>query len=137
MQELILGIYRFFIRLAFNLTIVVLLVGLFVGVFRTLTEIGLTFTEATVRLGFKELIINTLSLIVVLEIIRAFVDYFEYERVRLEVLLEALMAFIIREFMIKVFEEKLTGLDVLLWSTGVAFLVGARTLTVVYKPPKK
>ncbi|ADC90083.1 Protein of unknown function DUF2495 [Thermocrinis albus DSM 14484] len=137
MQELILGIYRFFIRLAFNLTIVVLLVGLFVGVFRTLAEIGLTFTEATVRLGFKELIINTLSLIVVLEIIRAFVDYFEYERVRLEVLMEALIAFFIREFMIKLFEEKLTGLEVLLWSTGVAFLVGARTLTVVYKPPKK
>lgn len=62
--------------MAFNITIIVLIMGLFVGIYRTISEIGLTASESTVRLGFKELVTNVLSLIVVLELIRAFIDFF-------------------------------------------------------------
>ncbi|WP_304092400.1 phosphate-starvation-inducible PsiE family protein [Hydrogenobacter thermophilus] len=84
MQEFISKIYKNFLKLAFNITIIVLTVSLFVGIYRTVSEIGLTLSEATVRLGFKELVTNVLSLVVVLELIRAFIDFFEHERVRVE-----------------------------------------------------
>ncbi|MGC8852704.1 MAG: phosphate-starvation-inducible PsiE family protein [Hydrogenobacter sp.] len=136
MQEFVSKIYKGFIILAFNITTIVLIIGLFVGIFRTISEIGLTVTEATVRLGFKELVTNVLSLIVVLELIRAFIDFFEHERVRVEILLEVLIAFIIREFMLHLFEGKMSGVDVFFWSFGIAFLIAARFISSFYKVAK-
>jgi len=136
MQSILSNIYRNLVRFAFNITIVVLLVGLFVGIGRTIMEIGLTITEQTVRLGFKELVTNVLSLIVVLELIRAFADFFEHERVRIDILIEVLIAFVIREFMIHLFEGKMSGMDVFFWSFGIIFLIGARTIALYYRVPK-
>ncbi|MCX8164125.1 MAG: hypothetical protein N3D14_01870, partial [Aquificaceae bacterium] len=76
LQENITGFYKAFIRVAFNVTIVVLLISLSAALVRTILEIGLLFTEATVRLSIKELLTNVLSLVIILELIRAFVDYF-------------------------------------------------------------
>lgn len=136
MQEYISKIYKNFLKLAFNITIIVLTVSLFVGIYRTVSEIGLTLSEATVRLGFKELVTNVLSLVVVLELIRAFIDFFEHERVRVDILLEVLIAFVIREFMLHLFEGKMAGQDVFFWSFGIIFLIGARAISLFYRVPK-
>ncbi|GBC88127.1 hypothetical protein HRbin13_00245 [bacterium HR13] len=136
MQEFISKIYKNFLKLAFNITIIVLTVSLFVGIYRTVSEIGLTLSEATVRLGFKELVTNVLSLVVVLELIRAFIDFFEHERVRVDILLEVLIAFVIREFMLHLFEGKMAGQDVFFWSFGIIFLIGARAISLFYRVPK-
>ncbi len=136
MQEFISKIYKNFLKLAFNITIIVLTVSLFIGIFRTVSEIGLTLSEATVRLGFKELVTNVLSLVVVLELIRAFIDFFEHERVRVDILLEVLIAFVIREFMLHLFEGKMADQDVFFWSFGIIFLIGARAISLFYRVPK-
>jgi uncharacterized membrane protein (DUF373 family) len=136
MQEFVSKIYKGFMILAFNITIVVLIIGLFIGIYRTVLEIGLTASEATVRLGFKELVSNVLSLIIVFELIRAFIEFFEYERVRVEILLEVLIAFIIREFMLHLFEGKMSGSDVFFWSFGIAFLIVARFISLFYRVAK-
>ncbi|WP_029552214.1 phosphate-starvation-inducible PsiE family protein [Thermocrinis jamiesonii] len=128
-QEFVSKLYKQFVRLAFNVTIIVLIIGLFVGIFRTISELGLTVTEATVRLGFKELVTNVLSLIIVLELIRAFIEFFEHERIRMDILLEVLVAFVIREFMLHLFEGKLSGMEVFFWSLGIVSLIGARTIS--------
>ncbi|MDW8032883.1 MAG: phosphate-starvation-inducible PsiE family protein [Aquificaceae bacterium] len=136
LQENITGFYKAFIRLAFNVTIVVLLISLSAALVRTILEIGLLFTEATVRLSIKELVTNVLSLVIILELIRAFVDYFEYERVRIEVLVEILIAFMIREFMIFLFAGNVKSVEIALWALGIVLLLGARTLAVIFKPTK-
>ncbi|MEJ5338823.1 MAG: phosphate-starvation-inducible PsiE family protein [Aquificaceae bacterium] len=136
LQESILRLYRFFTGIVFNVAIIILLFSLFVGLGRTILELGLVFTEATVRLSIKELVTNVLSIVILLELVRAFVDYFEHERVRVEILIEIAVAFMIRELMIYIFAGNLKGTDVILWTLGIALLVGARTLTVVFKPTK-
>ncbi|SHK52308.1 phosphate-starvation-inducible PsiE family protein [Thermocrinis minervae] len=133
MQELVLKVYRIFIRIAFNVTLVILIVALFIGLARTTLELGLTVTEETVRLGFKELVTNVLSLVVVLELIRAFIDFFEYDRIRVDILMDVLLAFLTREFMLKLFEGKMSGLDVFLWSLGIGGVVLARMLSQIHK----
>ncbi len=135
-QENILRIYKFFTGIVFNITIVILLFSLFVGLGRTILELGFVFTEETVRLSIKDLVTNVLSIVILLELVRAFVDYFEHERVRIEILIEIAIAFMIRELMIYIFAGNLKGTDVVLWILGIALLVGARTLTVIYKPTK-
>jgi uncharacterized membrane protein (DUF373 family) len=135
-QETISKLYKRFVRLAFNITIITLIVGLFIGIFRTVSELGLTITEATVRLGFKELVTNVLSLIIVLELIKAFIEFFEHERIRVAILLEVLIAFLIREFMLHLFEGRLSGMDVFFWSFGIVILVAARAIGLFYSVPK-
>lgn len=53
------------------------------------------------------------------------------------ILLEVLIAFLIREFMLHLFEGKL-GMDVLFWSLGIVALVGARVVSffIVYQRVK-
>jgi uncharacterized membrane protein (DUF373 family) len=133
-QDLLLSLYRRAIRLVFNLVVVALLIGLFVGVVRTFLDLGLTVTEPTVRLGLKDLVTNVLSLVIVLELIRIFVEYFEFERVRLEVLLEIAVALTLRELLLNLFAEKLSGLDLFLWTLGILALVAGRTLAVRFSP---
>jgi uncharacterized membrane protein (DUF373 family) len=133
-QDLLLSLYRRTTRLVFNLVVVALLIGLFVGVVRTFSELGLTVTEPTVRLGLKDLVTNVLSLVIVLELIRVFVEYFEFERVRLEVLLEIAVALTLRELLLNLFAEKLSGLDLFLWTLGILALVAGRTLAVRFSP---
>ncbi|BDG15885.1 MULTISPECIES: phosphate-starvation-inducible PsiE family protein [Thermus] len=133
-QDALLALYRRATRLVFNLVVVALLVGLFVGVGRTFLELGLTLSEPTVRLGLKELVTNVLSLIIVLELVRVFVEYFEFERVRLEVLLEIGVALALRELLLLLFAEKVGGLDLFFWSLGILALVAGRTLAVRFPP---
>jgi uncharacterized membrane protein (DUF373 family) len=133
-QDLLLSLYRRATQLVFNLVVVALLIGLFVGVVRTFSELGLTVTEPTVRLGLKDLITNVLSLVIVLELVRVFVEYFEFERVRLEVLLEIAVALTLRELLLNLFAEKLSGLDLFLWTLGILALVAGRTLAVRFSP---
>jgi uncharacterized membrane protein (DUF373 family) len=133
-QDLLLSLYRRAIRLVFNLVVVALLIGLFVGVVRTFLDLGLTVTEPTVRLGLKDLVTNVLSLVIVLELVRVFVEYFEFERVRLDVLLEIAVALTLRELLLNLFAEKLSGLDLFLWTLGILALVAGRTLAVRFSP---
>lgn len=136
-QERLVRFFRLGVQAVFNLAILALLLGLFVGVARTFLELGLTLSEPTVRLGLKELITNVLSLVVVLELVRAFVEYFEFERVRLEVLLEVGVALALRELLLLLFAERVGGLDVFLWSLGILALVVGRTLAVYYSPERR
>ncbi|MFZ8859976.1 MAG: hypothetical protein ACO2PP_05680 [Thermocrinis sp.] len=94
-QENISKLYKQFVRLAFNITIITLIIGLFVGIFRTVSELGLTVTEAQV-----------------------------------------LIAFVIREFMLHLFEGKLSGMDVFFWSFGIVSLIAARAISFFYRAPK-
>lgn len=137
LQSRVIKLYQFFTKLAFNITVIILIFSIFVGLIRTILELSLVITEATVRLGFKELVTNVLSVIILLELVRAFVDYFEHERVRAEILVEIIIAFVIREFMIYIFAGSVKGWDIIFWSLGILSLVIARTLAVIFKPQKK
>uniref|UniRef100_A0A832LXQ7 Phosphate-starvation-inducible E-like protein n=1 Tax=Caldimicrobium thiodismutans TaxID=1653476 RepID=A0A832LXQ7_9BACT len=136
-QARVIKLYQFFTKLAFNITVIILIFSIFVGLIRTILDLGLVITEATVRLGFKDLVTNVLSVIILLELVRAFVDYFEHERVRAEILVEIIIAFVIREFMIYIFAGNIKGWDIIFWSLGILSLVIARTLAVIFKPQKK
>ncbi|GIW24260.1 phosphate-starvation-inducible PsiE family protein [Meiothermus sp.] len=131
-QQGLLTVFRVTTRVIFNLALVALLIGLLISVGRTLLELGLAVSQPTVRLGLKDLVTNILSLVVVLELVRAFVDYFEFERIRAEILVEVAVVFVLREMMLGLFAGEIKGLDVLVWSAGILALVGARALAIAF-----
>ncbi|MCS7069052.1 MAG: phosphate-starvation-inducible PsiE family protein [Meiothermus sp.] len=131
-QKNLLTVFRITTRVIFNLALVALLVGLLVSVGRTLMDLGLAVSQPTVRLGLKDLVTNILSLVVVLELVRAFVDYFEYDRIRAEILVEVAVIFVLREMMLGLFSGDIKGWDVLVWSSGILALMGARALAIAF-----
>jgi hypothetical protein len=53
-----------------------------------------------------------------------------------DILLEVLIAYLIREFMLHLFEGRLSGMDVFFWSFGIVTLVAARAIGLFYSVPK-
>ncbi len=134
MQEAVTRLYRLSIQLAFNIVVVVLVLGLFVGVARILLGLGQTLGGHNLAEAFQLLISDALTLVVVIELVRTFVDYFEWQRVRIHVLLDAGAVFVLRELFIGLHNQKIDALGVLLWAGGVLVLVAARTLALKVQP---
>jgi len=133
-QEAVTRLYRLSIQLAFNIVVVVLVLGLFVGVARILLGLGQTLGGHNLAEAFQLLISDALTLVVVIELVRTFVDYFEWQRVRIHVLLDAGAVFVLRELFIGLHNQKIDALGVLLWAGGVLVLVAARTLALKVQP---
>ncbi|WP_457637749.1 phosphate-starvation-inducible PsiE family protein [Oceanithermus sp.] len=135
MQEPVTRLYKLGVQIAFNLAIIVLVLGMFVGVWRVLANLGHTLTAVDTAEAFQTLITDALTLLVVIELVRTFVDYFEWERVRIHVLLDAGAIFLLRELIIKLYTSGYAGQEVVWWSAGILLLMLARTLAVRWSPP--
>lgn len=134
MQGPVTRLYKLGIQLVFNLAIVVLVLGMFVGVWRVLANLGRTLGPGTTPEAFQTLLTDALTLLVVIELVRTFVDYFEWERVRVHVLLDAGAIFLLRELIIKLYAHDMEGFAVVLWALAIFILVAARTLAVLWPP---
>ncbi|QSR85287.1 phosphate-starvation-inducible PsiE family protein [Methylacidimicrobium sp. B4] len=133
-QKALLRFFRIAVAAAFNLIILLLLFGLGIEIVRSVWELAPTLVGAAPAWSFRNLVGRTLSLVVLLELLRAFVEYFQFDRIRLHVLLEAAAAFVLRELMLSLFDEKITGINVLIWSVAVVVLVLGRTVAL-FSPP--
>jgi uncharacterized membrane protein (DUF373 family) len=82
----------------------------------------------------RELVVDVLSVFVLIELFRTFMDYIEFQRVRLRVLAEVGIAFILREIFIGLYAQGINWMEILALSVLLAVLVGARIAAVVYQP---
>ena len=135
MQAPVTRLYKLGVQIAFNLAIIVLVVGMFIGVWRVLANLGHALGATSAPEVFHTLITDALTLLVVIELVRTFVDYFEWERVRIHVLLDAGAIFLLRELIIKLYTHEYAGLEVVWWTLGILILMMARTLAVRWSPP--
>lgn len=82
----------------------------------------------------RELVIDVLSVFVLIELFRTFTDYLEFQRVRLSVLAEVGIAFILREIFIGLYDRGINWLDILALAALLAVLVAARIAAVQFPP---
>lgn len=82
----------------------------------------------------RELVIDVLSVFVLIELFRTFTDYLEFHRVRLRVLAEVGIAFILREIFIGLYDHSMNWTEILALSVLLAVLVTARIAAVQFPP---
>jgi uncharacterized membrane protein (DUF373 family) len=82
----------------------------------------------------RELVIDVLSVFVLIELFRTFTDYLEFHRVRLRVLSEVGIAFILREIFIGLYDHSMDWMQILALSVLLAVLVTARVAGVKFQP---
>ena len=132
-RRFVMKIYKLTIHGIFYFLIFVLLAALIVGVIRTVANLLLLTSEPNLMTGFKEFISAILYIIVIIELVKVFVEYFEYERVRLGILTEVIIAFTLREMILKVFEQNAGGLDIFFWSMAIVALIAGRVMIIYFK----
>ena len=82
----------------------------------------------------RELVIDVLSVFVLIELFRTFTDYLEFHRVRLRVLAEVGIAFVLREIFIGLYSHNIDWTEILALSVLLAVLVAARIAAVQFQP---
>jgi len=82
----------------------------------------------------RELVIDVLSVFVLIELFRTFTDYLQFHRVRLRVLAEVGIAFILREIFIGLYGHSMQWTEILALAVLLAVLVTARIAAVHFQP---
>ena len=82
----------------------------------------------------RELVIDVLSVFVLIELFRTFTDFLEFHRVRLRVLAEVGIAFILREVFIGLYDHSIDWPQILALAAMLAVLVTTRIATVKFQP---
>jgi uncharacterized membrane protein (DUF373 family) len=78
----------------------------------------------------RDLVIDVLSVFVLIELFRTFTDYLEFHRIRLRVLSEVGIAFIMREIFIGLYNHSVEWPEILALTALLAVLVAARVTAV-------
>jgi uncharacterized membrane protein (DUF373 family) len=85
----------------------------------------------------REMVIDVLSVAVLIELFRTFTDYLQFHRVRMRVLAEVGVAFVLREIFIGLYDHSIGPAEILALASLLAVLVVARIASGLFPPHGK
>ena len=115
----------------FAVILVFILFGIAIGVLRLFLEVSDLFVLKRVSGSYLPIISDVLTLFILVELSRSLIDYFDLHRLRLTFIIDAGIVFVLRELMIKMFENKVSVEEMVAIST-VLFVLGALRLGSVF-----
>ncbi len=128
-------VFRKFLYYIINVLVAFIILVLSIGLIRTLLGIKIFFINQPVGESFHTVVTDILTFLVIIELFRSFIDYFESHRFRLNTMIDPAIVFVIRELIVKLYEnqgldfEALSGFGVLILCLGLV-----RTLAVRFSP---
>ncbi|AAM05663.1 TPA: hypothetical protein HA338_17830 [Methanosarcina acetivorans] len=113
----------------------ILLLALILGMAKTLLEIRFIIFES-LESGFNHMVTSVLTVFIVIDLFKAFVDYHEHDRIKLTDITDATILIVLREIAVGLYAQKfgyefILSLSVLLLVLGII-----RVLAVKYSPAK-
>lgn len=117
--------------------ILVMLVTLGVAFIGVLYDLYDALSNLRHEVAIQTLVISILSVFVLIELFRTFTDYLEFHRIRLRVLTEVAIVFILRDIFIGLYSHNLSWQDILALAVLLAVLVTARIASVYFTPGNK
>ncbi|MCX5849597.1 MAG: phosphate-starvation-inducible PsiE family protein [Deltaproteobacteria bacterium] len=128
-------IFNLSIKIIVIILTVFIIVVLSVGLFHTIWGIKEFFLTKSVGQSFNVIVVNILTFLVIIELFRSFIVYFEMHRFRLSTMIDPAIVFVIRELIVKLYGEQN-----MIWETITAFgflllcLGIIRSLAIKYSP---
>lgn len=117
--------------IVFAVILVFILLGIAIGVLRLFLEVSDLLVLKRVSGSYLPIISDVLTLFILIELSRSLIDYFDVHRLRLTFIIDAGIVFVLRELMIKMFENNLSVEEMFAIST-VLFVLGASRLGSVF-----
>ena len=128
-------IFRKSLQYIINVLVVYIIMVLAVGLIRTLYGIRAFFDSQPIGQSFNSVVTDILTFLVIIELFRSFIEYFESHRFRLHTMVNPAIVFVLRELIVKLY-----GQDGISWQTLLAFgfvilcLGVVRALAVQFSP---
>jgi uncharacterized membrane protein (DUF373 family) len=128
-------VFNLAIKVIVIILTVLIIAVLVVGLFQMVWEIKQFLSTKPVGQSFNVIVVNILTFLVIIELFRSFVVYFETQRFRLSTMIDPAIVFVIRELIVKLYGEQDMP-----WETIAAFgflllcLGIIRSLAVKYSP---
>lgn len=113
----------------------ILLLALIVGMVKTLLDIRFIIFES-LESGFNHMVTSVLTVFIVIDLFKAFVDYHEHDRVKLTSITDATILIVLREIAVGLYSQKFGYEFVLSLSVLLLVLGIMRVLTITYSPSK-
>jgi uncharacterized membrane protein (DUF373 family) len=117
--------------IVFAVILVFILLGIAIGVLRLFLEVSDLLVLKRVSGSYLPIISDVLTLFILIELSRSLIDYFDVHRLRLTFIIDAGIVFVLRELMIKMFENKIS-VEEMLAISAVLFVLGALRLGSVF-----
>jgi uncharacterized membrane protein (DUF373 family) len=128
-------VFNLAIKIIVIILTVFIIAVLVVGLFQTIWEIKEFLFTKSIGQSFNVIVVNILTFLVIIELFRSFVVYFEMHRFRLNTMIDPAIVFVIRELIVKLYGEQnmswetITAFGFLLLCLGII-----RSLAVKYSP---
>jgi uncharacterized membrane protein (DUF373 family) len=119
-----------------KLMIPLVILTLMIGVAKIFLDLRLVFKAPTIARGFDIMVTNILSLFVVIELLKSIIEFFEIHRLRITFIIDAVLVFVLREVMIKVYRDQINAIEIGAISILLLIIGVTRTLAIVYSPDK-
>jgi uncharacterized membrane protein (DUF373 family) len=114
----------------------ILLFALIVGMAKTLLEIRFIIFES-LESGFNHMVTSVLTVFIVIDLFKAFVDYHEHDRIKLTDITDATILIVLREIAVGLYSQKF-GYEFILSLAVLLLVLGIiRVLAVQYSPASK
>lgn len=118
------SLFNYVVEWVFGLMLLFLMLGIAIGAAKLFLNLKDMVTVGQVTGTYLKTISDVLSLFILIELSRSLVDYFDNNRLRMTYIVDAGIVFILREIMIKLFDNKLPvdqiyALSVLLFALTV------------------
>jgi len=91
----------------FGVLLIFITIGLIIGVLRLFLRLGDLVMYADSSREYLHIISEVLTLFILIELSRSLAEYFNTQRLRMTFIVDAGIVFVLREIMIKLFEETL------------------------------
>ena len=97
------------IEFVFGVILLFLMLGIIIGTGKLFLNFKEMVTVGTITGSYLKTISDVLSLFILIELSRSLVEYFDRKRLRMTFIVDAGIVFVLREIMIKLFQDKLSA----------------------------
>ena len=126
------------INLIFGVLLLFITFGIIVGVVHLFLQLGDLVMNTDITRHYARIVSDILTLFVLIELSRSLVSHFDEHRLRLTFIADAGIVFVLREIMLKLFEQKISPDEVYALSALLFVLGSLRTASVlVYQREKR
>lgn len=116
-----------FLQVFFSIILVIAIVYAFKNLYVSFPDL---------KYMLKTAVSDGLYIFVLIELIKSVNDYFKYKRVKLTVVIDIAMIFLLREVMIGVFQHSMDEFYIISITTVLLILMIMRTLAIKFSPDK-
>ncbi|MFZ2498433.1 phosphate-starvation-inducible PsiE family protein [Methanosarcina sp.] len=113
----------------------ILLLALIVGMIKTLLDIRFILSES-LESGFNRVVTSVLTVFIVIDLFKAFVDYHENDRIKLTDVTDATILIVLREIAVGLYSKEFGSQFILSLAALLLVLGVMRVLAIKYSPAK-